>query len=597
MRRLSLVSVLPGVSGLPGPLTWPFRRIRWKIVLPYAFLTIVLATAGSYLAARVVTGSLTERFDNQLAEAGRVVADAVVRKEREHLETVRAVAFTEGVAEAIKAGDGKTLKNLVKPIAVNAAVERLEVLDRNGQRLKTLRLSNQEALTYKEFSDDDDPAAWPLVQRVLQEQSDELGNKYAQVVKTKKGFVLYTAGPISGDGELVGVVLVGTSLDSFVTGAKTEALADVTVYDFDGKPLASTFAQPDDASADEARLDVVGEALDDVTQGGTTVREHRTLWGREYDLVYGRLKLRDQAVGLYSVGLPSDFIFGAGATTRTQVALLFGVAMAAVLGIGLYVAHRLTRPILRLVRAARLVASGDLTARSGVRTSDEIGTLASSFDEMTRKLRRQNLATIKALASAIDARDPYTLGHSVRVAELAVTIGRHLGMDQKTLAQIEIGGYLHDIGKIGIRDAVLSKPGRLTPEERQIMEEHPSIGLSILESVDLSEVALDFVGSHHERLDGSGYPHGLRDEQVSIIARIAAVADVYDAVTSERPYRGPMTAEEALALLRSQAESLLDPSVVEAMAAVQPDWERRCATEPELSGFELPESEAQEVTV
>ncbi|MCH7999561.1 MAG: HD domain-containing protein [Chloroflexi bacterium] len=327
-----------------------------------------------------------------------------------------------------------------------------------------------------------------------------------------------------------------------------------------------------------------------------TIREHRTLWGRGYDLVYGRLDVRDQAVGLYSVGLPTEFMFSAAATTRTQIALLFGVAMAAVLGIGLYLAYHLTQPLLRLVRTARLVASGDLTARSEVVSGDEIGTLASSFDEMTSKLQHQHLATVKALTSAIDARDPHTMGHSVRVGQLAMMIGRHLQLDEKTLAQLEIGGYLHDIGKIGIRDAILLKPGALTSEERRVIEEHPRIGLAILDPVDVAKEVLEFVESHHERLNGSGYPHGLRDDLVSIVARIAAVSDVYDAVTSERPYRGPMAPEEGLALLQSDAGNLFDPRVVEAFAAVQPEWERRRASEPELQGFKLPDFDSHKVT-
>ena len=577
--------------------TWPLRHIRWKIVLPYAFLTIVLAVAGSYLATNLVTGSLAERFDNQLTEAGRVVADSVVRKEREHLETVRAVAFTEGVAGAVRAGDAGRLEELVGPIAGNAAVERLEVLDSEGGRLKTLWLADEEALLYQELSDDDNPATWPLVHKALQGEVDELGDKYAQIVETSEGFVLYTAGPIYDNGELVGVVLVGTSLDSFIADTKTEALSDITVYDFAGNPLASTYVRPDDASADEARLDVGGDVVDDAILGDATFREHRTLWGRDYDLVYGRLQVRDQIVGLYSAGLPTDFIFSTVAATRMRIALLFGVSMAAVLGLGFYMAHRITQPIMRLVRTTRLVASGDLTARSGIKTGDEIGTLASSFDEMTSKLQHQHLATIKALTSAIDARDPNTLGHSVRVGQLAVMIGRHLGLDEKTLAQLEIGGYLHDIGKIGIRDAVLLKRGQLTPKERRIIEEHPRIGLAILDPVDLTKEVVEFVESHHERLNGSGYPHGLRDDLVSIVARIAAVSDVYDAVTSERPYRSPIRTDEGLALLRLDEGTLFDPRVVEAFVAVQPEWERRRASEPELQGFKLPDLDLEKVTV
>jgi putative nucleotidyltransferase with HDIG domain len=586
----------PGIR-LPRLMSWPFHHIRWKIVLPYALLTVLLAVIGSYLATRLVTGSLEERFDNQLAEAGRSVADSVVRKERDHLEVVRAVAFTEGVPEAVEAGDGEALEDLVEPVASNEAVERMEILDRNGKRLKTLWQADERALSYRELADDDRPQTWPLVQEVLQGEADDYGDKYAQIVQTSEGFVLYTSGPIFRDGETVGAVLAGTSLDSFVAAAKADALADVTIYDFAGNALASTFAQADAASPDEARLDIGAEVLDGAIGGGAAVREHRTLWGREHDLVYGRLVVRDRAVALYSVALPTDFMFSAGVTTRTQIALLFGVGMAAVLGIGLYLAHRLTQPILRLVRTARMVASGDLTARSGVRTTDEIGTLASSFDDMTGKLQRQHLATIKALASAIDARDPHTMGHSLRVGQLAVTIGRHLGVDERTLARIEVGGYLHDIGKIGIRDAILLKPDRLTPEERRVVQEHPRIGLGILDPVELPRDVLDFVGSHHERLDGSGYPHGLSGDEVTIVARIAAVADVYDAVTSERPYRGPMTPEQALARLQAQAGSLLDASVVEAMAAVQVEWERRRASDVELRGFKLPETDDEKVAV
>jgi len=431
---------------------------------------------------------------------------------------------------------------------------------------------------------------------VLRGETDQIGDKYAQIVETSDGFVLYTAGPIAAGGKLAGVVLVGTTLDSFVRQTKTAALADVTIYDFDGNLLASTFARPDEASTGEAPLGVGAQVLQDAT-AGTAVRENRSLWGRDYDLVYGRLQLRDQAVGLYSAGLPTDFMFSAGAATRTRVALLFGVGMAAVLGIGFFLAHRLTQPILRLVRTARVVTSGDLTARSGIRSGDEIGTLASSFDEMTGRLQRQHLATIKALTSAIDARDPHTMGHSVRVGQLAVMLGRHLRLEDSVLARLEIGGYLHDIGKIGIRDAILLKPGSLTPEERRVIEEHPRIGLAILDPVDLAREVIEFVEGHHERLDGSGYPHGATEGGVTTVARIAAVCDVYDAVTSERPYRGPMEPEAALAMLRSGAGRLFDPQVVEALAAVLDEWTRRRASEPELQGFKLPELDTGKVIV
>ncbi len=578
-------------------LTWPLRHVRWKIVVPYAFLTVVLAIAGSYIATQIVTGSLEERFDNQLTEAGRVVSDDVVHRERSHLEIVRAAAFTDGVDAAVLAGDTASLETLLLPIATNSAVERLEVLDDNGERLKTFDLADPSQLTYEEISDADQPANWPIVQSTLAGEVDAAGDKYAQIVETADGFYLYTSGAIAANDRIVGAVLVATRLDTLTAAMKEDALANVTLYDFKGLPLASTFSRSVDARPGDAVLDVEGEALQGATAGVTTIRETRTLFGREYDLLYGRLIVRGRAVGLYSVGLPTDFIFSAGIATRTRVALLFGIGMAAVLGIGFYLAHQLTKPILALVKTAGIVASGDLTARSGVRTSDEIGMLAHSFDDMTKKLQRQHLGTVKALTSAIDARDPYTLGHSVRVGQLAMTIGRHMGLDERTLGQLEIGGYLHDIGKIGIRDAVLLKPSELTDQEREAIEEHPTIGLQILEPVELPNQVLQFVASHHEKLDGSGYPRGLKGDDVPIAARIAAVSDMYDAVTTHRPYRMPMTPYEALAMLRSHAGRFLDRDVVEAFAEVLEEWEHRRRNEEELRGYQILEPDKRKVEV
>lgn len=567
--------------------TWPLRHVRWKIVVPYAFLTVVLAIAGSYIATQIVTGSLEERFDNQLAEAGRVASDDVVHRERQHLEIVRAASFTEGVAEAAADSDLAALERLLLPIVTNSAVERLEILDVTGERLMTFELTDKSQLTYEEISDGDEPTSWQIVQRTLAGEADELGDKYAQIIESAGGFYLYTSGAIANGDEVAGVVLVGTRLETLAMVMKEDALANVTLYDFNGLPLASTFARSEDPSPGEASLDVEGETLSGAVAGEAAIRETRSLFGREYDLLYGRLIVRGRAVGLYSVGLPTEFIFSAGSTTRTQVALLFGLGMAAVLGIGFYLAHQLTKPILALVRTARIVASGDLTARSGVRTRDEIGTLAHSFDDMTERLQRQHLGTIKALTSAIDARDPYTLGHSVRVGQLAMMIGRRMRLDEGTLGQLEVGGYLHDIGKIGIRDAVLLKPAALTDEERVAIEEHPTIGLQILEPVELPEKVLQFVAGHHEKLDGSGYPRGLKEAEVPVVARIAAVSDMYDAVTTHRPYRTPMSPHEALAMLRSQAGRLLDREVVEAFAEVLDEWERRRRTERELQGYQV----------
>ena len=573
------------LAWLKARLLAPSRQIRWKIIAPYAILTLVLAAGGTFMATRMVTGSLEERFENQLAEAARVTSDAVVRREREHLELVRGISFTEGVAAAIREQNQSALARLIEPLAANSRAELVEVLNLDGQRGFGIRLSEAGTFEYEAFAGDGDRSPWSVVDRVLRENVDALGDKYAQIAATEEGYALYTSGPIFQDDELVGVALVGSRLDSFLPVAKSEALADITVYDFEGAPIATTFA----ATGEGGEADLTPAAA--VTSGLDTpgaIRETKTLFGREFDLLYGELVIRDEAVGIYSVGLPRSFILNAAVTARWQLGLLFAVATVAVLVTGWLLARGLTAPLLQLVRVAKAVTGGDLTARSNIRMRDEVGQLAESFDKMTERLQKQHLSTILALTSAIDARDPNTAGHSARVGQLAVTIGKELGLPESQLQHLEIGGYLHDIGKIGVRDSVLLKAGSLTPEERELIENHPRIGLEILAPVELAPEVVAFVSGHHEKLDGSGYPHGWLGEEVSIIARIATIADIYDALTTARPYREAMSVDEALEIMsREVAEAKLDAHVYATFQGLVPRWEWRRHTDPDLQGFRL----------
>jgi putative nucleotidyltransferase with HDIG domain len=271
---------------------------------------------------------------------------------------------------------------------------------------------------------------------------------------------------------------------------------------------------------------------------------------------------------------------------------VFGAATAAVLAVGILVAQGVTAPLISLVRTARAVTAGDLSVRSGFRSRDEVGTLASSFDIMTERLANTHLQTIRALSSAIDARDPYTAGHSVRVGQLSVEIGRELELPKRDLQFLEIGGYLHDVGKIGIRDSVLLKQGKLTPDERRMIEDHPRIGLKIISHVELADEVVQVVAGHHEKLDGTGYPYGLTGDDVTIFARIAAVSDIYDALTTERPYKPALTIERAVAVLKDEVTGgHLDPRVVDALTKALPRWGRRLETEKDLRGLLIPEME------
>jgi putative nucleotidyltransferase with HDIG domain len=477
----------------------------------------------------------------------------------------------------------------------NLGLERAEIIDSGGNRL--LGLTSEAPGTDLTFLQVEagDPRQWPPVQRVLEAGEDDQGDKFAGLVETPEGFAFLTAAPVRSGTETVGVVLVGTYLDSLVRQVREEALADVTFYDFTGRPLASTFADGDTAG-DGVDLEIRPSTLESLLgRYQETTRESKNIWKRDHDLAYGPLIIRDQVVGLYSVALPTQFIFQAGTVTRWQMSAAFAAAMLVVMLVGYLLAQAITDRVGRLARAARKVASGNLSVRSSIAGEDEIAALGRAFDDMaaslhsrTQQLREHHFSTIKTLTAVVDARDPYTAGHSLRVGELARLIGERLGLQRGTLDALRVGGYLHDIGKIGIRDAILLKPGGLSGVERLIVDGHPLLAVRMLGELNLVQEVLDFVLCHHERLDGSGYPQGLRAGKLSVVARVAAVCDVYDALTTDRPYRAALIPEDAIALLRTQAGPLFDGTVVTALEQVCAGWEARRRADPLLRGIILP---------
>jgi len=180
------------------------------------------------------------------------------------------------------------------------------------------------------------------------------------------------------------------------------------------------------------------------------------------------------------------------------------------------------------------------------------------------KLQESYFATMKSLALALDAKDRYTAGHSESVQKHSVNIARELGLSHEEIANIERAGALHDIGKIGIPDAIINKPGRLTQEEFEKIKEHPALGEQMILPIPFLNSARGIIRHHHERFDGGGYPDGVKGEHIELGARIMAVADTFDAMTSDRPYRKAMSVEEAMTELNRCRSTQFDPAAVEA---------------------------------
>ncbi len=198
----------------------------------------------------------------------------------------------------------------------------------------------------------------------------------------------------------------------------------------------------------------------------------------------------------------------------------------------------------------------------------------AELDRALSSLEDAYRATLKALTAALETRDSETHGHSERVVSYSLRLGREYGLSSETMKALEFGSLLHDIGKIGVPDSILRKPGKLTDEEWVRMKEHPFHGQQILRGIEFLEGAARVVAQHHEKWDGSGYPSGLREEEIDICARIFSVADAFDAITSDRVYRRGKSYQEAAKELDDWAGRQFDPKVVEAFHRVpQEDWD------------------------
>jgi putative nucleotidyltransferase with HDIG domain len=271
---------------------------------------------------------------------------------------------------------------------------------------------------------------------------------------------------------------------------------------------------------------------------------------------------------------------GVNELNRQALAFVSLVTLAALL-LGYFFAVGISTPIRGLAASTRAISRGEFHQRSAVRGASEISELAENFNKMAGDIeeyieklkesaevnRELFLGSIRMLAAAIDEKDPYTRGHSGRVAKYSTLIARELGLSDAEIETLRISALLHDVGKIGVEDRVLKKPGALTPEEFALMKQHTVKGANIMRPVSQLKEMLPGIELHHEHMDGRGYPYGLTGPQIPMMARIIGVADTLDAMTTNRPYQSAMDLDYALGKIKALAGSKFDTVVVNALDA------------------------------
>ena len=262
--------------------------------------------------------------------------------------------------------------------------------------------------------------------------------------------------------------------------------------------------------------------------------------------------------------------------TITWISIALAVAIIA----AIIFASGIARPIGQLVERTREIAAGNYQQRLELKTRNEIGELAENFNAMSgaieqaieqlKKAAHENnllfINSVRMLAAAIDAKDPYTRGHSERVARYSIAIGKNLGLSEKEMRNLRISALLHDVGKIGIDDRILRKPGALSEDEFEVMKGHPTKGAAIMSGVAQLIDIIPGMKYHHEKWSGGGYPDGLTGEQIPMQARIVSIADTLDAMTTNRPYQKAMDLGYVVEKIKSFAGTRFDPRVVDAFA-------------------------------
>ena len=383
------------------------------------------------------------------------------------------------------------------------------------------------------------------------------------------------------NGAVQGVVLVVASLGPLWTSTREmgqEGLFDVYVVDGRGHLVAHSDPQRLTGDLDVSNVEIVKLFRESYGRAGATVPF-------ELDSPRGKLRMLGTYTAVPDTGwgafvqVEEDKAYYSAIQMRNQsLALVLAVTILAALGSMLF-ARRISHPIQDLASGARRLADGEYGTRVQVETDNEVGVLGDAFNLMgaeiqksIEEIRRQSnqnkqlfMGSIRMLANAIDEKDPYTRGHSERVAFYSALIAKHLGMGEEEVERVHLSGIIHDVGKIGIEDKILRKPAALTDDEYEIMKQHPRKGEHILEAVPLLKQMAGAGLQHHENWDGTGYPDGLKGTQIPLLGRIVCVADAFDAMTTDRPYSKAMTSEAALARLRFLAGKKFDADCVAAM--------------------------------
>jgi HD-GYP domain-containing protein (c-di-GMP phosphodiesterase class II) len=395
--------------------------------------------------------------------------------------------------------------------------------------------------------------------------------------------VVLVSSPVMYGGRFLGMIGSVVDLQFLIKRLSEVSRGGLTPYVVDSQGRLVAAVTPGYATGQELKdLDIVRSFVDQGNKAQLAATKEFTLNDSAKTAMLGTYSPVTSLDWAVVVQKPRDEAYRGVYEMQRTARLLAILAVLLSMAVSIYAARRITNPLQVLTESSRAIAKGDFSQRVHVKTRTEIGELAETFNVMSEELEHfvqdlkraadENLAlfigSIQMLAGAVDEKDPYTRGHSDRVTRYSLMIAQEMGLDPGFLETVRISAQLHDVGKIGIEDRILKKPGALTPEEFEIMKTHTTKGANILRPVQQLAEMLPGIELHHESLDGRGYPYGLKGDEIPLLPRVIAVADTFDALTTNRPYQQAFDPIEALQKIHSLAGKRLDPTAVAALTAV-----------------------------
>ena len=396
--------------------------------------------------------------------------------------------------------------------------------------------------------------------------------------------VMLVSTPVTYGGRFLGMIASVVDLDFLIRRLQEINRGGLTPYVVDSEGRLVAGASPAYATGqDMTGLEIVRNFVE---QGGkaqmvAATREF-SVGGNKGTVLLGTYSPVSNLNWAVVVQKPRDEAYSSVYEMQHTARILALFAIALSIGIGIIAARRITNPLEILTESSHAIARGDFSQRVQLKSRTEIGELAATFNVMSEELehfvedlkraaaenRELFMSSIQMLAGAVDEKDPYTRGHSDRVTKYSVLIAKEMGMPEDFLETVQVSAQLHDVGKIGIEDRILKKPGALTAEEFEIMKTHTTKGANILRPVAKLKDMIPGIELHHESLDGRGYPHGIKGDEIPLLPRIIAVADTFDALTTNRPYQQAHDCDDALRIIHSISGKRLDPTAVRALQAI-----------------------------